>query len=73
MRAFAFQPGEITDSTVRAMIVDLDSIVTFIVTTSVSPPPLRWWVNFSDGKGVSLTEPAFDRILRAWRSGRVAT
>jgi hypothetical protein len=66
MRAFEFHEGEVVGHPVGRMIVNLDHLVTLYEIPSDGPS--QWVVQFSHGGVSSLTKPAFDRILLAWKS-----
>jgi hypothetical protein len=69
MRAYEFHAGEMVDANVRVTIVDLDSIVRFQEgAAGYDPVRIFWTVTFTDGGFLSITKPAFDRILAAWKS-----
>jgi len=67
MKAFEFHEGEVVSNPVsRRMIVDLDFVVMLL--EILYEGRTLWNVVFSGGGTVSLTKPAFDRILLAWKS-----
>jgi hypothetical protein len=65
MRVFELHDGEVTDAPGK-LIVDLD----FLEMLQETPYEGRtlFSARFSSGCLVSLTKPAFDRILLAWKS-----
>jgi hypothetical protein len=69
MREFEFQADEVLYPEVRAMIVDLESIVKCsVLIDDDSPLSVLWQVSFCDGTSTMLTESGFERVMRAWRS-----
>ena len=69
MRAFEFQAGELIDPDDRSrrMIVDLDAIVRCASRLDAIGRE-GFYVVFSDGDHLWVTQPAFDKVLLAWKS-----
>lgn len=65
MRPFEFHVGEVTDRDVRVLIIDLDAIEVLQEKTYEDRP--FWSVIFA-GDVILVTKPAFDRVMRAWKS-----
>ncbi len=64
MRAFELWPDP-EMSRERAYVIDLDSIVLM----SEMPSAREWYVEFSSGSYLDLTEEEYDQILAAWKQG----
>ncbi len=69
MRPFELEAADISDSDsrTRALILDLDGIVMFKEHLDAIGLP-HWYVSLSSGDHVSLTRPAYEKLMTAWKS-----